>query len=67
MTAFRYLFGRFPLEVEELEELARELGVSISGDVTIYEAQRRIREAVRHRMNSWLWLIALALCYSIGI
>jgi hypothetical protein len=62
-----YLFRRLPTDAGELEQLANRLGVSLFATLeggrgptvmNTYEVQRRIREWLRHRLDSWLWLVA---------
>lgn len=66
--SLRYLLRQLPTDAGELERLAGRLGVSTHETVTTdqigtrmnaYEVQRRILETLRHRRDSWLWLIAL--------
>ncbi len=65
---FIYSLKKLPTDAIELDKLANELGVSLSGTfmsesartgMNIYEAQHRIREAISHRLASWLWLLAV--------
>jgi hypothetical protein len=67
MYDWTYLFRRLPTDAAELEHLAQRLGVSLFGTaeggaghtgLNTYEAQRRIREVLRHRLDSWLWIVA---------
>jgi hypothetical protein len=66
---WRYLVRSLPTDAAGLEHLAMDLGVSLFATaegggghmgINTWEVQRRIQETLRHRRDSWLWLIALA-------